>query len=281
MMTQPAFRRRLRAALAALCLAAPIWAGSVAHAQATPPDWWVDIENDRADKIRSELAQGVDPNLKASNGQPALLRAVASDSWKAFDALLADPRTDVNAENPMGETPLMYVAIAGDTARAQALLARGAQVNKLGWTPLHYAVSKGQLDMAKLLLARDAMPNAPAPDGITPLMMAAYAGSRPAVQLLLTAGADPLVQDAKNQDAADWARQGKAYALSDELHTLIAQRLQTRRQTGQDAPVQTLPAQAPAPAAPVPQAEAPAKTEPAEGGTNYVKGLSNVQLNKY
>ena len=55
----------------------------------------------------------------------------------------------------------MYLAIAGQTDRARALIARGAQVNRLGWTPLHYAASKGQLAMAQLLLQHKAMVNAP------------------------------------------------------------------------------------------------------------------------
>jgi hypothetical protein len=253
----------------------------IVQAQQVPADWWVDIENDRAGKIGQELARGLaDPNALAPEGRPALMRAVAAGAWKTFDVLLADKRTDVNAEDPLGETPLMYTALAGDMARSQALLARGAQVNKLGWTPLHYAASKGQLEIVRMLLARDAMPNAPSPTGVTPLMMAAYANSRPTVQLLLAAGADPLARDEKGQDAADWAEQGKAGGLAQELRTLVAQRLQTRRQTGHDAATQTLPAQAPAAAAqPAAPSAAPATPDgkPA-AGTHEVQGVSGLKL---
>lgn len=282
-MIQPYLRRRLRPMFAALCLAAPFWAGSVAHAQLTPENWWVDIENDRADTIREDLADGADPNLVSRDGQLSLLKAVAANSWKTFDVLLADPQTNVNAENKMGETPLMYVALAGDMKRAQTLLARGAQVNKLGWTPLHYAASKGQTDMAKLLLQHGAMPNAPAPDGISPLMMAAYANSRSTVQLLLTAGGDPLARDEGGHDAADWAEKGQAFSLSKELKELVAYRLQTRKQTGQDAPTKTLPPQAPAPAPAEPKAPAQPQqpTQSSGQGEDYVKGVSGVRLNKY
>jgi ankyrin repeat protein len=284
-MSLPNIHRRLRTMFAALCLAAPFWAGSMAHAQATPSGWWVDIENDRADKIRGELAQGANPNIKSPDGRLSLQNAVTSNSWNTFDVLLADPRTDVNAENAIGETPLMYVAIVGDMTRAQALLARGAQVNKLGWTPLHYAASKGQTDMAKLLLKNDAMPNAPAPGGINPLMMAAYANSRSTVQLLLSAGADPLARDENGQDAANWAEKGQAFSLAKELQELVAQRLQARKQSGQDAPTQTLPPTAPAPAPREVQApkqpEQPQSAQPAGQDENYVQGVSGVRLNKY
>ncbi|WP_249205301.1 ankyrin repeat domain-containing protein, partial [Achromobacter sp. Marseille-Q0513] len=116
-----------------------------AHAAqaANPNDWWVYLANDYADDIKDVLAQGADPNVRFQNGQPALMRAVVAGAWNVFDAIAADRRTDVNAENPAGETPLMYLAIAGQTDRARALIARGAQINRLGWTPLHYAASKG------------------------------------------------------------------------------------------------------------------------------------------
>ena len=127
------------------------------------------------------------------------MRAVVAGAWNVFDAIAADRRTDVNAENPAGETPLMYLAIAGQTDRARALIARGAQVNRLGWTPLHYAASKGQLAMAQLLLQHKAMVNAPAPSGETPLMMAALSGSKPMVELLLKAGADVTTRDTKGR----------------------------------------------------------------------------------
>ena len=43
-------------------------------------------------------------NVRFQNGQPALMRAVVAGAWNVFDAIAADRRTDVNAENPAGET---------------------------------------------------------------------------------------------------------------------------------------------------------------------------------
>lgn len=263
-------RRRLGLLLAALCLAAPLHTAMAAQARNAPPDWWIDIANDRADAIRADLTQGADPNLESPKGQPGIMAAVTSGSWKTFDVLLADPRTNVNLENALGETPLMYVAIAGDIARAEALMARGAKVDKLGWTPLHYAASKGQIAMIKLLLAHEAMPNAPSPDGVTPLMMAAYSGNRQAVQLLLNAGANPVVQDLKHHDAADWADQGKHGSLAKELRALVAKSEAAHRQP-------------PAPPAPAPQVQAPtpapaAQAAPDEDASHRVHGTSNVRF---
>lgn len=263
----------------AIGLAAP-----AAHA-ANPGDWWVYVANDYPDDIKDLLKQGSDPNVRYKNGQPAIMRAVVDNAWNVFDVLAADKRTDVNAENPAGETPLMYLAIAGQTERAKKLIARGAQVNRLGWTPLHYAASKGQMEMARLLLANKAMVNAPAPNGETPLMMAALSGRKPMVELLISAGADVTTQDTKGQDAAAWAATGKSAALAAELTTLIQKAEDDKRKRraaarpGSEQEVGANPVDAPA-AVPAPQpAPAPAAEAPANQGG--VKGVSGVGLSDY
>ncbi|KNE28094.1 ankyrin [Achromobacter spanius] len=263
----------------AVGLAAP-----TAHA-ASPGDWWVYVANDYPDDVKSLLAQGADPNVRYQNGQPALMRAVVDGAWKVFDVIAADKRTDVNAENPAGETPLMYLAIAGQTERAKKLIARGAQVNRLGWTPLHYAASKGQMEMARMLLGKKAMVNAPAPGGETPLMMAALGGYRDMVDLLVKAGADVTTRDLKGQSAADWARNGKSASLATYLTTVVAQADEAKRvrratgtapvdANGASAPAATEQAASPAPAQPTPAASAPAATP-------SVGGVSGVRLNNY
>jgi len=230
-----------RRALIGWLLAAPAWpAHSQTAAQApvtaSAESWWFYLNNDRAREIQALLAAGADPNTRDAHGQPALMRAVEHNAWAVFDALAADPRVDLNIENPAGETPLMYLAIAGQTARAHTLIRRGARVNKLGWTPLHYAAARAQPAVAKLLLAAGAMPNAPSPQGRTPLMMAAYAGSAELVQLLLEHGADPTTRDVRGHDAADWAREQNAQALADALRRVIDERLQRRAEQRRTRP---------------------------------------------
>lgn len=289
-------RRRLalhcRGALLALCVA--VSAPALAQA-ANPSDWWVYVANDYTDEIKDLLAQGADPNVRYRNGQPAIMRAVADGAWKVFDVLAAHPRTDVNIENPAGETPLMYLAIAGQVERARALMARGAQVNRLGWTPLHYAASKGQLAMAQLLLQNKAMVNAPAPNGETPLMMAALSGNKPMVDLLLKAGADVTTLDTKGQDAADWATTGKSTKLAAELKTLIAQQEAAKRARRASGPAEPepdavdvaapAPADAPAPLDAPPPAAPPPPLAPAPEASpkssSSVGGVSGVRLNNY
>ena len=274
-----------RGALLALAVGMAVPAAAQA---ANPGDWWVYVANDYPDDIKELLARGEDPNVRYKNGQPALMRAVVDGAWKVFDVIAADKRTDVNAENPAGETPLMYLAIAGQTERAKTLIARGAQVNRLGWTPLHYAASKGQLEMARLLLAHKAMVNAPAPNGETPLMMAALSGRKPMVDLLLKAGADVGSRDTKGQTPADWARTGKSTAVAAELDKLIAQQEETRRKLRAARPAEegagaATGAAAGTPTSPEPgaAAQAPAPEKKAPAASSAVQGVSGVKLNNY
>ncbi|MFW7341427.1 ankyrin repeat domain-containing protein [Pollutimonas sp. H1-120] len=206
---------RLVAALAGLLL-------TVASHAANPANWWVDIANDRAANVKTMLARGADPNEISAKGQPAIMQAIRDGAWKVYDILAAHPKTALNAINANRETPLMYLAVVGETKRAQELIRRGAMVNRLGWTPLQYAASKGHLDTVKMLVANKALINAPGPDGTTALMMAAYGGSEPVVRFLLDSGADATMQNLQKQDAADWARMKKHTALAAKLDELSA-----------------------------------------------------------
>lgn len=188
---------------------------------ANPDNWWVDIRNDRAANVSAMLAQGADPNEISPEGQPAIMQAIRDNAWQVYDVLLVHPKTAYNAINVNRETPLMYLAVIGETQRAEDLIRRGSMVNRKGWTALHYAASTGKLETAKMLLRHGALVNSPAPDGTTPLMMAAYGGSEPMARLLLQAGADVRVRNRQDYDAADWAGFKANTVLAGKLRALI------------------------------------------------------------
>lgn len=242
-----------RSGLASLALLLMLTLGAsapfAAFGQQTPTaDWWSAIRRDDVSAVQGMLLRYTDPNARNALGNPALTQAVREQSWRVFDALRAAPDVRIDEPNVRDETALMYLSILGQTDRARALIAAGAQVNRLGWTPLHYAASKAQVDTARMLIEQGAIVNAPGPDGTTPLMMAALSGTPDIVRLLLSSGADPTMFNTAHETAADWARkrnhQSLAAALDDAARDMRDRRNASAASTA-DAEQQSPPAPAP------------------------------------
>lgn len=183
-------------------------------------DFFIAIRNDNAGTVSELLARGFDPNTRNEKGQPGLAIAMQEQSLKAARALLAQPGIDVNALNPAGESALMLAALKGEVVGVQLLLERGAKVNQPGWSPLHYAATGPEPKLVQLLLQRGAAINAEAPNGSTPLMMAAQYGSEDSVKLLLVAGADVKRRNGRGLMAADFARMSGREGLTKQLEAL-------------------------------------------------------------
>lgn len=193
--------------------------------QAAPIDDLViaaELNDGRA--VLALLLKGVDPNQADSRGRTAIFTAVREDSLRALDSLLASPLTKVEGINAQGETPLMIAAIRGSLPAAQALVKRGAAVNRAGWTPLHYACSGPDNGVAAFLIAQGAELNARSENGTTPLMMAARYGNSDLVPLLLKAGAEPRAANEQELTAADFAQRGGRDLMAKELKRIIQER---------------------------------------------------------
>jgi len=146
---------------------------------------------DHPEVIQKLLARGFDPNTPNEKGVPGLLVAIQSEAPKSALVLAQHPKTQINVQNQLGETPLMLAAINNQLELAKLLIDRGADVNRQGWTPLHYAATRGHREMMRLLLDHDAYIDSESANGTTPLMLAAYGAPPLAVKLLLEEGADP------------------------------------------------------------------------------------------
>ncbi len=160
---------------------------------------------DQPEIIERLLLRGFDPNTPNEQGESGILVALQSESPKAAMVLAKHPKTNLNAQNTVGETPLMLAAINNQLELAKVLITNGADVNREGWTPLHYAASKGHREMMRLLIENDAYIDSESSNGTTPLMMAAFSNSPLAVKLLLEEGADPTLVNHGNASALDIA----------------------------------------------------------------------------
>lgn len=217
-------RRSALAAVALGLVSAHAWAGAY-------EDFFVAILRDDGDAVTALLRRGFDPNTRDPKGQVGLTIALQNGANKAFAALLASRRVNVEARNAQDESPLMIAAIKGNVDAVKALIAREADVNKTGWAPLHYAASAGSPQHAliiALLLENHAYIDAASPNGTTPLMMAAHYGSIEAVQLLLEEGADPTLKNQLGLTATDFALRVSRTESAEKIAAAIRRRQPNR-----------------------------------------------------
>ena len=117
-------------------------------------------------KVNRILRSKVNPNAltEQSNGITITLLQVAVDKGydAIVDALLDDPRTDINAQNADGNTALICAVCTEQTDMVKKLLERGADPNILNqdnMAALHYAVKARNETIAELLLKHKANPD--------------------------------------------------------------------------------------------------------------------------
>jgi quinoprotein dehydrogenase-associated probable ABC transporter substrate-binding protein len=149
---------------------------------------------DDADDVRVLAKHGADPNAVSRQNLTPLGIAVQYGKNDAAIALIEAGANPSAAVGSAGYTPLM-LATANDTpALAQALLAKGADVNAVnsgGVTALMVAAADGHADMAELLLRAGANANARTARGDTALSIARAKGNNKVMQLLAAAPSHP------------------------------------------------------------------------------------------
>lgn len=127
------------------------------------------------------------------------------------------------------DAALRQSAARGDLGMVTLLLENGANVRAADAkrvTALHLAVKGRHLEVVRTLLATGADLDAKDEEnGLTPLMVAAQAGSVPLTKLLLAAGADPTPRDRFGDTADAWA-QGNGQA---EIARMIREARRTFR----------------------------------------------------
>jgi ankyrin repeat protein len=177
------------------------------------------VQLDDARGMKALLAAGVDPNLIAQKqrGETGLMLAVHEESKKVFAVLLNARGIDLNLRARNGDTALMIASYKGDAAAVKALLDKEAEPNNTGWTALHYAAAIGNDEIVQMLLDASAYIDAGSPNNTTPIMMAARAGKILTVKLLLDSGADVTLKNDVGMTAIDLARKFEHDDIADGL----------------------------------------------------------------
>lgn len=192
-----------RHCLAVLCLAAIAPGLAIAGAY---DDFFRAVKVDDAQAVKSLLARGFDPNaIEEERGDTGLILALREGSMQVFDVLLNARDIDLEIGARNGDTALMIASYKGNRQAVEALLGKGAEVNRPGWTALHYAASIGNNDIVKILLDKSAYIDAESPNKTTPIMMAARGGHIYTVKLLLDEGADATLKNELGMSAIDFA----------------------------------------------------------------------------
>jgi ankyrin repeat protein len=146
----------------------------------------------------------------------SLITAIKTGNRAAALALLQQ-KSDVNAAEPNGTTPLHYAVYREDVDLVERLLNAGARVsvtNDFGSTPMSEAAVVANAAILKLLLKAGANANSPNREGQTALMAVARTGRVDAAQVLLDAGADVnSIEQWGGQSALMWAAAQKQPAM--------------------------------------------------------------------
>jgi len=179
------------------------------------------VQMDDARTVKAMLGSQIDPNETSPvGGEPPLVLALREGSMDVFKTLLEHPGTRLETPAMNGNTALMMAAFKGNRPAAEALIAKGAAVNRPGWTPLHYAAAAGDDGIAALLLQHGAKIDAvsPRPSGsYTPLMMAAREGKEDTALFLLRRGANPRLKNGEGLTAAQIAARAEHASLAKAL----------------------------------------------------------------
>lgn len=214
--------RRVVAASVVFGFAGALLAAAPAHA-ASIDSLVKSVKFDDDKGVTKDLAGGMDPNATDDQGMPLLVLAAREKSDKVAALLLANPKTNIEAEDRAGENALMLAALNGDMDLVKLLVSKDAEINKKGWAPLHYAAANGHDDVVKLLLDHSAYVDAGSPNGTTPLMMAARGNHLSTVKILLDNGADLTVKNQLGLTALDFAKHYNAPDVTKGLAARMAQ----------------------------------------------------------
>lgn len=147
---------------------------------------FLSIQYDKMEEFKLLISQGVDINIKDSNGETPLHSSISN---KEITKILLEKNADPNAKSKSGDTPFIYACGSGGDIRVILLLIKyGADIkakNNFKINGLHQAASYGNLQVIKFLIKNDLPYNELDDAGRSPLQYAVRSGHFECVEYLL------------------------------------------------------------------------------------------------
>jgi ankyrin repeat protein len=184
--------------------------------------------------LRTLLSLGTDPNIRNFADDTALtfLTSIKGTDLDMVDALL-EGGAEVNAQNKLGRTSLMYAAENNCLAVVNKLVSMGADVNlqdSIGYTALMYAAENNCLEVINKLVSAGADVNLQNRISYTALMRAAKNNRLAVVNKLVSAGADVNLQNGRGYTSLMYAAENNCLEVVNKLVSAGADvNLQDRR----------------------------------------------------
>ena len=145
--------------------------------------------------VRALLMGGANVNAKeAAREQTALMWAAAQNHPEVV-RVLVEAGADVHARSTVSRAMVSRGNNKGDLVGSR----RGQHIAEMpmgGYTPLLFAARQGDVESLRILLVAGAKVDDPAPDGATPLVVAAHSDQEAAAAFLVEKGAAPNAAEA-------------------------------------------------------------------------------------
>ena len=149
------------------------------------------------DAINMLLKAGADPNIADNKGAICIHHAVGKGCSKNVLDQIINHGTDVNVLNKNNTTALMLACKKGNKDVINVLLNAGADPNIAnihGGTCLHYAAQNNCCtEIFQAIISHGVDVNVTDKNNVTALMLACKKGNNDAINALLNAGADPII----------------------------------------------------------------------------------------
>ncbi|KAF7128361.1 hypothetical protein CNMCM5793_003091 [Aspergillus hiratsukae] len=168
------------------------------------------IRNGHPDTVQLLLEKGADPDCKDATKEQLLVWAARRGHAAITGLLAANPKTDLNATDKNGLTPLLWAARTEQLVIAKILLERGADLevrDESSRTPLIWAVFNRDEGLARLLLEKGAVIEAEDKYERTAFFWAVENSHEEMVKLLLDWSGDHAKKERFIDSILSWAAQ--------------------------------------------------------------------------